>query len=61
MAKETHFTWMDETTSTRSYGGQAYTILRTGESYPVKDFPAEVVAEWVKTGHAKYAKAVHEE
>lgn len=55
MAKDSNFTWLTESTSTRSYGGRAYSRLEQGKTYPTADFPAEVVAEWVKSGAAKYA------
>jgi len=54
MAKQSHFTWLTETTSTRTYGGRPYSILETGKTYPVADFPEAVVAEWVRAGAAKF-------
>lgn len=56
MVKE-NFVWLGETTWTRSFGAKAPSTLEKGKTYPVEGFPAEVVAEWVKTGHAKYAGA----
>ena len=63
MAKDTHFTWLSDTTWSRTYGTRAAAIIEQGKTYPVTDFPAEVVAEWVKTGHAKMnaAKTAKEE
>jgi len=54
MAEKT-FTWCGESTWTRSFGAKAPSALEKGKTYPIEGFPAEVVAEWVKTGHAKYA------
>lgn len=51
------FTWQGETTWTRSFGTKAPTILEKGKLYDAGDFPAEVLAEWVKTGHAKMTAA----
>lgn len=52
MAKEV-FTWVGETTWSRSYGAKAPSVLEKGQTYSVEGFPPEVIAEWVKTGHAK--------
>ena len=32
-------------------------MLETGKEYSVSDFQEHVVAEWVRTGAAKYSKA----
>lgn len=46
------FTWVGETTWTRSFGTQASMVLEKGKSYEVSMIPPAVLAEWVKTGHA---------
>jgi hypothetical protein len=56
MAKE-NFKWTGETTWTRSFGTKAPAILEKGKTYDTEDFPADVLAEWVKTGHAKMTGA----
>lgn len=61
MAKEETFTWLTDTTNTRSYGAKAPSLIEKGKTYPTADFPKDVVDEWVKTGNAKYGKAVKEE
>ena len=49
--KEKHFEWLLDSCSPRK-GGR----LEKGKIYNVGDYPAEVVAEWVKTKAAKYVK-----
>lgn len=56
MAK-TNFTWLGDTTFTRSFGAKPPSKLEKGKTYPVEGFPVEVVDEWVRTGNAKYAGA----
>lgn len=59
---EKMFTWIGETTWTRSFGTKAPTILEKGQTYKAEDIPAEVLAEWIKTGHAVLvAKKVKED
>lgn len=60
MAKEDKFTWLTDTTWSRTYGTRAASVIEKGKTYPVADFPADVVAEWVRTGNAKYGKAKEE-
>jgi hypothetical protein len=55
MAKDKFFIWLGETTWSRSYGTKAPSVLEKGVAYVTEDFPAAVVAEWVKTGNAKYS------
>jgi len=52
---EKMFTWVGETTWTRSFGTRSPLILEKGKSYPAADIPADVLDEWIKTGHAKMA------
>lgn len=52
MAEKT-FTWAGETTWTRSFGTKAPAVLEKGKQYPVSEFPADVLAEWIRSGHAK--------
>lgn len=61
MAKEETFTWLSDTTFTRSFGTKAPSIIEKGKTYQTADFPKEVVDEWVRTGNAKFGKAVKEE
>lgn len=53
MAKDL-FVWIGESTFTRSFGTKAPSHLEKGKSYPASEFPDEVLAEWIRTGHAKY-------
>jgi hypothetical protein len=57
MAKDAKFTWLGETTWSRSYGPKAPSMLEKGKTYEAEGFPPEVLAEWVRTGHAKLSKA----
>ena len=49
--KEKHFEWLLDSCFPRK-GAK----LEKGKVYNVGDYPAEVVAEWVKTKAAKYVK-----
>jgi hypothetical protein len=57
MTKESaEFTWIVDTSFMRSRGGVAGRCLEKGATYNVSEFDAAVVAEWVRTGAAKYTK-----
>jgi hypothetical protein len=56
MAKD-QFIWIGESTFTRSFGTRAPSFLEKGKSYEAAEIPAEVLAEWIKTGHAKMSAA----
>lgn len=50
---EVKFTWIGETTWTRSFGTKAPTVLEKGHTYDAAGIPPDVLAEWVRSGHAK--------
>lgn len=51
----TDFKWLGPRTVTRYRGkGSPGAEIETGHHYKVDDFGADVVAEWVRSGHAEY-------
>ncbi len=54
MSKNAKFTWIGESTYTRTFGGGKPRFLEKGQVYDAAGWPAEVLAEWERTGHLKF-------
>ena len=52
MAKD-KFIWIGEQTTARGTAGGR--ILEKGKEYPLGGITVEIVEEWVRSGHAKWA------